>query len=579
MTELRPGPDAGRDGPYERGAYEAGAAGTASAFEAAGFEETGAFEAAVGRLADPLNDPLPGPVPGQHTSPWFRAEAVSSPQAGAPAEAGSPDEPGPGTGRRRGRGQHRAPDPGERTQTYAPAPDRTPPPEPHPARSARLSPPSQLSPRTQPFQPSQPSGLPESSPASPTSPPPRSPRPSRVAPGSRETPPEWYDPEGFERDWYGPRGPAPAPEERPVPPQTFSPSSMASAVADGGVDGAPAAGPGGADDPLASTRRMPSLSLPVTDTAPGPGPTGPDPEPAAETTSVLPSVSASASMSDPESEEPRTGGRAERRRAAKGRGRRRADPRQGPADPVPPPTSGRPMSRVEARRAARAAKESPAVVASRVVGELFITLGVLMLLFVTYQLWWTNVRADQYAGKETHKIQDNWAKGDRAPGAFEAGQGFAILHIPKLDVVAPIAEGISKEKVLDRGMVGHYAEGALRTAMPSDEQGNFAIAGHRNTHGEPFRYINRLGPGDPIVVETQDTYYTYEMAKILPQTSPSNISVIGPVPPESGFTEPGRYITLTTCTPEFTSTYRLIVWGKMVDERPRSKGKPDALLD
>ena len=54
--------------------------------------------------------------------------------------------------------------------------------------------------------------------------------------------------------------------------------------------------------------------------------------------------------------------------------------------------------------------------------------------------------------------------------------------------------------------------------------------------------------------------------------------MLEPVPAGSGFTEPGRYITLTTCTPEFTSTYRLIVWGKMVEERPRSKGKPDALV-
>ncbi len=75
------------------------------------------------------------------------------------------------------------------------------------------------------------------------------------------------------------------------------------------------------------------------------------------------------------------------------------------------------------------------------------------------------------------------------------------------------------------------------------------------------------------MVETREAYYTYEMTSVLPQTSPSNVSVIGPVPKQSGFTEPGRYITLTTCTPEFTSTYRLIVWGKMVDERPRSKGE------
>ncbi|NEE58616.1 class E sortase, partial [Streptomyces sp. SID8455] len=80
-------------------------------------------------------------------------------------------------------------------------------------------------------------------------------------------------------------------------------------------------------------------------------------------------------------------------------------------------------------------------------------------LFVTYQLWWTNVRAEQIAGRETDKIQEEWAKGAGKPGVFAPGQGFAIMHIPKLDVVVPIAEGINKEKVLDRGMLGHYGEG------------------------------------------------------------------------------------------------------------------------
>jgi sortase A len=218
-------------------------------------------------------------------------------------------------------------------------------------------------------------------------------------------------------------------------------------------------------------------------------------------------------------------------------------------------------------------------VVSRGIGELFITVGVLMLLFVTYQLWWTNIRAHQQANGAANDLQEKWAKGKGKPGAFEPGQGFALLHIPRLDVVVPIAEGIDKSKVLDRGMVGHYNEGGTKTPMPDAKQGNFAIAGHRNTHGEPFRYINRLEPGDPIVVETQDKYYVYKMASILPQTQPSNTSVIGPIPPGSGFTKAGRYITLTTCTPEFTSKYRMIVWGKMVEERPRGEGKPSALVN
>ncbi|MET9367593.1 class E sortase [Streptomyces griseoflavus] len=283
------------------------------------------------------------------------------------------------------------------------------------------------------------------------------------------------------------------------------------------------------------------------------------------------------------------GGRAARRKAARKRHGRRGGPdrasggpgagegREGLSDTLDGAPRA-PLSRMEARRQARARRASPAVVASRAIGEVFITCGVLMLLFVTYQLWWTNVRAQAQAGREASDLQKDWESGERKPGAFEPGQGFALLHIPKLDVVVPIAEGINSKQVLDRGMVGHYAEGALKTAMPDARTGNFGLAGHRNTHGEPFRYINRLEPGDPIVVETQGEYFVYKMASMLPVTPPSNVSVLDPVPKGSGFTGPGRYITLTTCTPEFTSKYRLIVWGKMVEERPRSKGKPDALV-
>ncbi|WP_238153770.1 class E sortase [Streptomyces xinghaiensis] len=331
------------------------------------------------------------------------------------------------------------------------------------------------------------------------------------------------------------------------------------------------------------------------------------PEPPADEATValriadIPATDTGAGGADPAAGVPATGGRAARRKAAQSGGRRHGSGRRArrpgtaaaggaaatAAAATAPGGSGAaaaPCSRVEARRLARARKDSPGVIASRVLGETFITVGVLMLLFVTYQLWWTNVLANQQAGGAASNLQEEWDKGggekteNRDPGVFSPGEGFAIMYIPKLDVKVPIAEGIDKHKVLDRGMAGHYAEGKLKTAMPWDEKGNFAVAGHRNTHGEPFRYINKLKPGDEIIVETRDTYYIYAMASILPQTPPSNISVIDPVPKQSGFTGPGRYVTLTTCTPEFTSTYRMIVWGKMVDERPRSEGKPDALV-
>ncbi|MET9567042.1 class E sortase [Streptomyces tauricus] len=273
------------------------------------------------------------------------------------------------------------------------------------------------------------------------------------------------------------------------------------------------------------------------------------------------------------------GGRAARRKASRRHGRHGGTDTGGLYEEQSGTDAAEaPVSRAAARRAAKARKPGAAVMASRAIGEVFITTGVLMLLFVTYQLYWTNIRAHAQADSEASSLQDDWASGKGAPGSFEPGQGFALLHIPKLDVVVPIAEGIDKKRVLDRGMVGHYAEEGVKTAMPDAKKGNFGLAGHRNTHGEPFRYINRLKPGDAIVVETQNKYFVYKMASILPVTSPSNTAVLDAIPKGSTFKSAGRYITLTTCTPEFTSKYRMIVWGTMVEERPRDKGKPDELV-
>ncbi|MGP3773096.1 class E sortase [Streptomyces sp. SDT5-1] len=373
-----------------------------------------------------------------------------------------------------------------------------------------------------------------------------------------EPEPEWYDPEGYAQDWYGnaqrQTDPLQAAQQHTAPTPTPTPAP------------APVREP--VQEPVRDSVQEP---------APEPAYEQPEPGPVLDDETVaLRTADTRRIVETP----PAVGGRAARRKAAKKGGARGGRHSAAAADTDgATEADGKPLTRVEARAAARAAKPGAGVIASRAVGEIFISIGVLMLLFVTYQLWWSNIRAHDIAGSARHSLEDDWANGKRKPGAFEPGQGFAILYIPKLDVVVPIAEGISKPQVLDKGMVGHYDKDSIPTAMPSAKQGNFAVAGHRNTHGEPFRFINRLQPGDPIVVETQDTYYVYKMASILPQTPPSNTAVLNPIPAGSGFTKPGRYITLTTCTPEFTSTYRMIVWGKMVEERPRSKGKPDALVE
>jgi sortase A len=502
------------------------------------YEDTGQFEAVVDRLNDPLTDPLPGRPP-------VVPEAAHNPGAARPV-------PGPAGGAGPGPAA-----PGASARPYpAGAYPRVPEPPSRPYAA-----------------PAGPVAAPYAEPVGPYG------RPS--VPGARHEAAEWFAPPGAQQPGFFPgpgQGPA-NPAQGPASQAAGSGQGPASQAYGSGHGSAPAPG-GGADD---RTAKLPAVETadPAGDTAvlgavPAlGGDAGPDESPDGPVTAT---PAAEPVVGPP----PATGGRAARRKAAKSAGHRRgraAAPPAGPGDGSQPAV---PMTRMEARRAAKAAKDSPAVVISRVVGELFITTGVLMLLFVTYQLWWTNVRAHEQANSASNKLEQQWKNDqsdpDRNPGTFSPGQGFAIMYIPKLDVKAPIAQGVDKSKVLDHGMVGHY-DGALNTAMPWDKTGNFAVAAHRNTHGEPFRYINHLVPGDKVVVETATTYYTYEITSSLASTPPTNISVLQPIPVGSGFTKPGRYITLTTCTPEFTSTNRLIVWGKMVEERPRSEGKPDALVN
>ncbi|NEB04768.1 class E sortase [Streptomyces sp. SID13726] len=238
-------------------------------------------------------------------------------------------------------------------------------------------------------------------------------------------------------------------------------------------------------------------------------------------------------------------------------------------------------------------------------GEVLVTVGVVLMLLVVHQLWWTNREAREGARRKVEALEREWGQGGGDGGAAAArgdsdtavpppspqssparssrsggtsntgrsqatwSQAYAILTVPRLHLRVPVAEGVGKRSVLNKGYVGHYPG-----SQQPGQAGNFALAGHRNTHGEPFRYINRLAPKDTIEVETRSAVYTYAVDRTLRQTSARDAGVIRPVPrssvhPNSGYGQPGYYITLTTCTPEYTSRYRLVVWGKLVSMRPR----------
>ncbi|MBT2896807.1 class E sortase [Streptomyces sp. McG3] len=224
----------------------------------------------------------------------------------------------------------------------------------------------------------------------------------------------------------------------------------------------------------------------------------------------------------------------------------------------------------------------------RTFSELCITVGALIILFVVYFLFWTGVKAADAAEGEIDTLRSQWAQEPVAPAPppaspetspsktpdprpvpYRAGKPFATMHIPRFgaDWEWPVLENTAVA-TLQKGL-GHYSG----TARPGDT-GNFAVAGHRRTYGDPFKDFPRLRPGDAVVVNDGTTWFTYRVAKKPYRTVPTDTAVVDPVPRGSGFEGAGRYLTLTTCEPEWGSSHRLIAWAHLDATRPVSDGRP-----
>ncbi|PBC97675.1 LPXTG-site transpeptidase (sortase) family protein [Streptomyces sp. Ag82_O1-15] len=206
---------------------------------------------------------------------------------------------------------------------------------------------------------------------------------------------------------------------------------------------------------------------------------------------------------------------------------------------------------------------SKIAMAVSILGELLITAGLVLGLFVVYSLWWTNVVADRKADKQGDKVRDNWAQDKSGPGALDTKDGIGFLHVPSMKNGEVLVEKGTSTKVLNDGVAGYYVDPVKATLPMTDKTGNFTLAAHRDGHGAKFHNIDKIKTGDPIVFETKDDWYVYKVFSILPETSKYNVKVLQSLPKQSGKTKPGHYITLTTCTPVYTSEYRYIVWGEL----------------
>lgn len=227
-----------------------------------------------------------------------------------------------------------------------------------------------------------------------------------------------------------------------------------------------------------------------------------------------------------------------------------------------------------------------------VLGELLLTAGAFVFLYLGWQLYLNNAISMNEQTQLAQDLSRTWAaEYTAAPitgevpkagqpvlaadvpvygGAPGNAEQFATLIVPRFghDWTRPIAEGIGIYDVLNVYGIGHYPG----TAMPG-AVGNFAVAGHRTSYGDPLININQLDVGDSIYVETPDGWYRYAF-RSHEYVPPSGVEVLAAVPQMPGAAATDRIITLTSCNPVHSVAERYIAYGVLTDWTPRAQGPP-----
>lgn len=213
----------------------------------------------------------------------------------------------------------------------------------------------------------------------------------------------------------------------------------------------------------------------------------------------------------------------------------------------------------------------PLVKIMSAVSDVLITFALLAVLYAGYQTVWTGLMSQKSTDKAVAELEVQWKESPEISPVLH--KGFALAYIPRLkDKVwgLPITQGVEAED-LHAGL-GHYVE----TPLPGEE-GNFAIAGHRSTYGEPLANIDQLQQDDEVIIRTGTNWYTYKLL-MTAIVEPDEMWTIdenpGGLVNATGVKE---MITITTCDPRWGSTHRWVWWGTLekvspIEEVPEAIG-------
>jgi len=226
-------------------------------------------------------------------------------------------------------------------------------------------------------------------------------------------------------------------------------------------------------------------------------------------------------------------------------------------------------------------------------GQTLIVAGVLMFMFVGYQLWGTGIEEAQSQdrlekefstlisypadspstdtgsndtgnGSAATDSGDTTAVVDSRPREVAEGDAIAIIEMPAIGVTKYVVAGVATAD-LKRGP-GHFP-----STVGFGQLGNSAIAGHRTTYGEPFRKIDDLAVGDEIVITDllgRRFVYLVTGQQIV---QPEDSWVVSTTDPDRAV------LTLTTCHPEFSASQRFVVSAELDLTRSTPAERPAAV--
>jgi sortase A len=161
--------------------------------------------------------------------------------------------------------------------------------------------------------------------------------------------------------------------------------------------------------------------------------------------------------------------------------------------------------------------------------------------------FYTNLYQDYRQGQLRHQMASPMIREEYRNHSVPIGDSLTRLKIPAINVDVVVVEGTSASAL--RAGAGHYPQ----TPLPCD-YGNVGIAGHRTTYGRPFNQVDRLKPGDAIILTTPLGTCTYQVSKDPFVVLPNDLSVVAPPPNPLD-----RWLTLTSCTPKGSASHRIVI--------------------